>query len=101
MRILLFFDLPRDTNEEKRVANKFAKDLVKDGFIMLQESVYCKLVLNSVSIDFVRKRLNQIKPKRGNIILLNVTEKQFNSMEYLLGEAPVSVESTDQRMVII
>ena len=40
MRILVFFDLPVTTGEERRAYTKFRKFLIKDGFLMLQESVY-------------------------------------------------------------
>ena len=39
MRVLLFFDLPRETHSELKSAAKFRKDLLDDGFLMLQESV--------------------------------------------------------------
>ena len=39
MRVLLFFDLPTLTAEERKSATAFRKALLKDGFLMLQESV--------------------------------------------------------------
>ncbi|WP_459592815.1 CRISPR-associated endonuclease Cas2 [Enterococcus cecorum] len=44
MRILVFFDLPVLSLEQRRDYRSFRKFLIKDGFIMLQESVYCKMV---------------------------------------------------------
>ena len=60
MRIIVFFDLPTETNEDKRAYRHFRKALIKDGFIMMQESVYTKLmttpsVENSVK-NLIRKR---------------------------------------------
>lgn len=46
MRILLFFDLPNITLEDKKEYRNFRKFLIKEGFFMMQESVYCKLLLN-------------------------------------------------------
>ena len=46
MRILVFFDLPVLTVENRRAYSRFRKHLLKSGFMMLQESVYCKLALN-------------------------------------------------------
>ena len=46
MRILVMFDLPTETSEERRDYRKFRKNLIKNGFIMMQESVYVKLVMN-------------------------------------------------------
>ena len=44
MRIMVFFDLPTITLEDRRNYTKFIKCLIKNGFIMLQESVYSKLI---------------------------------------------------------
>ena len=52
MRMIVFFDLPTLTNEDKRNYRKFRKVLIKNGFIMLQESVYCKM-MTSPSMDSV------------------------------------------------
>ena len=101
MRMLLFFDLPRDTSKEVRDAAKFVKELKSDGFIMLQESVYCKLLLNMSSFDSVRNRIDKIKPSKGNIILLTVTEKQFNSMEIVLGDITHKEFDSIDRVVIL
>lgn len=46
MRVIVFFDLPTDTAKDRRNYNKFRRNLINDGFIMLQESVYSKLALN-------------------------------------------------------
>ena len=46
MRVIVFFDLPTQTLEDKREYRKFRKFLIKKGFLMMQESVYCRLVLN-------------------------------------------------------
>ena len=36
MRILLFFDLPTETNKDKREYRKFVKFLISEGFIRIQ-----------------------------------------------------------------
>ena len=46
-----------------------------NGIIMLQESVYVKLVLNTTSVKLLEKQLREHKPVEGNICLLTVTEK--------------------------
>ena len=57
MRILVMFDLPMETSEERRNYRKFRKNLIKNGFIMMQESVYVKLVMNQGSADLVVKNI--------------------------------------------
>ena len=39
MSMIVFFDLPTLTNEDKHNYRKFRKVLIKNGFIMLQEFV--------------------------------------------------------------
>ena len=40
MRVIVFFDLPVLTSDDRRAYRKFRKSMLKKGFIMLQESVY-------------------------------------------------------------
>ena len=51
MRIMVMFDLPTLTSTDKREYARFHKYLVKSGFLMMQESVYCKLALNTTVAD--------------------------------------------------
>ena len=46
MRLMVFFDLPVETASQRREYRLFRKFLIKDGYLMLQESVYAKLVVN-------------------------------------------------------
>lgn len=98
---MLFFDLPRTTHKETSSATKFVKNLQKEGFLMLQESVYCKLILNMSAYPSIRKRVDKIKPAKGNIMLMLITEKQFNNIEFILGEnSHKQIDKTD-RVVIV
>ena len=40
MWVLVFFDLPTDTKKERKAAAEFRKQLISDGFIMFQFSIY-------------------------------------------------------------
>ena len=42
MRVIVFFDLPTLTLEDKKEYRNFRKFLLKRGFAMMQESVYSK-----------------------------------------------------------
>jgi len=101
MRMLLFFDLPREDSKQRAAAARFVKDLLKQGFIMLQESVYCKLLLNSSSLELKKKAIEKIKPKEGNIMLLTVTEKQFADMDIMLGEIENKQMFDTERVVFL
>jgi len=101
MRIILFFDLPTGDLEDKREYRKFRKFLIKKGFLMLQESVYCRLVLNQTVANAMVASIKKNKPKDGLVQLLVITEKQFSKMEYICGEKTSSVIDSDSRLVIL
>lgn len=101
MRTLLFFDLPTVIASERKSAAAFRKALVKDGFLMLQESVYCKLSLNATAADNVRERVKKYLPKEGSVIMLTITEKQFENMDLCLGKISGTIMDNDSKMVIL
>lgn len=101
MRILVFFDLPVLTDKQRRDYRKFRKFLVKGGFLMLQESVYCKLVQNSTAADTISENVRKNRPEEGLVQLLKVTEKQYAKMEYIVGELYTEVLDSDERLVIL
>ena len=101
MRVLVFFDLPIITNEDKREYRKFRKFLIKNGFIMLQESVYCKLALNQTVVNAIYENLKRNKPPKGIVQLLCITEKQFSKCEYLVGCEQTDVINNDERLIIL
>ena len=87
MRIMVLFDLPVLTERQRRDYREFRKYLIKSGFFMLQESVYCKLVQNSGVADVIQESIR--------------TEKQYSKMEYVVGENKSCVLDTDERLVIL
>lgn len=101
MRVLVFFDLPTESSEDKRNYRKFRKVLIKNGFFMLQESVYCRMVLNPTVEKSVIDTIRKAKPPAGLVQVLSVTEKQFSKMEILVGSVNNEVIDTDERLLIL
>ena len=101
MRVLVFFDLPVETAENRREYRRFRKLLIKNGFLMLQESVYCRMLLTPSAGGAVLDILKRNKPKEGIVQVMTVTEKQFAGMEYITGEHHSEVIESDERMVVI
>ena len=99
MRMILFFDLPTETSQERREYTRFRKYLQKSGFMMMQESVYCKIALNQTVVNSLYDSLQKNKPGKGLIQVLTVTEKQFSKMEFILGEYHGDIINTDERFV--
>ena len=101
MRLIVFFDLPTITTKDKREYRKFRKFLIKNGFLMTQESVYCKLVLNGGMADVIADKIRKNKPPSGLVQLLRVTEKQYAKMEYIVGSDKSEILNSDERLVIL
>ena len=99
MRSLLMFDLPVETSAERRAYARFVKFIKKQGFIMFQKSIYCKLSINESSIKLLEKTVKSNLPKKGMVSILTLTENQFNSISYLLGEFTTDVVNTDDRIL--
>lgn len=101
MRMLVLFDLPTLTMENRRNYYQFRKTLIKNGFIMMQESVYCKMMTSPSVEQSCRKLIHDHKPSEGIVQILSITEKQFNKMEYVVGEYCSDVIDSEERLVIL
>lgn len=101
MRIIVFFDLPTTSATDIKNYTRFRKFLIKEGFIMLQQSVYTKLAINSSTSNLVKIKLQKNKPENGLVQMLTVTEKQFASMENITGIYKKNTVDTVERVVIL
>ena len=101
MRLIVFFDLPVMTSDERHQYSKFRSYLIREGFIMVQKSVYSKIAMNATMSDRIRKDLVEHKPPRGNIQILSVSERQYQSIEIILGESQKEVVDTLDRFLIL
>lgn len=99
MRMIVFFDLPTETSAERRNYRHFRKFLMQNGFLMLQESVYCKLLLNGSAQTAMAESIRRNKPPKGIVQMLTITEKQFSKMEYVVGDWTSDVVSSDERLI--
>lgn len=101
MREMLFFDLPTNSKLQMKEYRHFIRDIKKIGFYMLQESVYIKLNINPKDAFSSISKVKKVIPKEGNICILTITEKQFSSMEFLLGENYSDVINSNERTIIL
>jgi CRISPR-associated protein Cas2 len=80
MWILLFFDLPTTTPEDRKAYTRFRKALLDDGFVMLQYSVYGRSCPSSENAEVHLKRVKAIVPGEGQVRIMMLTSKQFERM---------------------
>lgn len=101
MRILVFFDLPTESLADKRAYRKFRNVLIKNGFLMMQESVYCRMLLTPSAGKSVLEIIRKNRPPDGIVQMMTVTEKQFAGMEYITGEHYSEVIESDERLIVL
>ncbi|MBM6953950.1 CRISPR-associated endonuclease Cas2 [Enorma phocaeensis] len=102
MRLLVFFDLPVDTAAQKKSYRVFRKWLIGEGYLMLQQSVYAKLVVNEGAAAAAVIRLRKHRPPEGLVQVLKVTERQYATMDYIVGSRSAydEVDTMEEFMVL-
>ncbi|MGL4676364.1 MAG: CRISPR-associated endonuclease Cas2 [Brevinema sp.] len=84
MWLFVFFDLPVTTKIEKKFASNFRKELIRDGYIMIQFSVYARPCGDWIRLEKHKKRLEFKIPPQGSICILPITDRQFQKMEEMI-----------------
>lgn len=99
MRIIVMFDLPVKTKVDRQNYRLFRRYLLQSGFIMMQESIYCKLVLNKTVGNTVQNGVRIHKPPKGLVQMMSITEKQFGDIEYIVGDAHTEIINSTERYI--
>lgn len=96
------FDLPIELAEERKEYRIFRKGLIKEGFSMIQYSVYMRVCPNKEYAKSLENKIRKIVPNGGNVRLFYITEKQYKDMVLLVGEKTDTEKYLgSERMVII
>lgn len=85
MWVFVHYDLPTDTRKDRRNANLFRKNLQKDGFNMMQYSIYTRHCASRENAEVHVKRVKGFLPPKGEVIIFSLTDRQFGMMEFFRG----------------
>ena len=77
MWLFVFFDLPTNTKAERKAHTKFRKNLLCDGFNMMQYSVYVRHCASKESSEVHINRIKSFVPSKGQISIMQITDKQY------------------------
>ena len=92
------FDLPTDSEQARRAYTRFRKELLKDGFGMMQYSVYIRHCPSYQNRDIHVQRIKKSLPDDGEVRVLVVTDKQFEQMAVFLGKQRKPAESAPAQL---
>ncbi len=101
MWLIVFFDLPVKTKPQRRVATKFRKFLLDDGYIMLQYSVYARICRGQDAVEKHVGRLLKSLPKEGSVRSLQVTDRQYARMKTLVGTQPMEEKLGTHQFIML
>ena len=101
MRLLVFFDLPTGNKEERKNYAVFRKFLIKQGFSMLQFSVYERITRNHDDCEKYISVIEKNKPPVGDIRCLKVTEKQYEGIKLIIGSKERENDYSDEDFIEI
>jgi CRISPR-associated protein Cas2 len=98
MWVLVFFDLPTETDADRKVYTRFRKELLKDGFTMFQFSIYLRHCASAENAQVHIKRVKEKLPAKGQVGILSITDKQFGMMELFIGKKEVEPATPIQQL---
>src|SRR5690625_1246399 len=102
MRLIVMFDLPTQTSADRRNYRHFRKFLIKNGYSMMQFSLYSNIGLNRSDLNYQVKLFTDDAPPVGYVAVLVVTESQYANINLLVVEQKRSIqEQTTMRFVVL
>lgn len=100
MWLLAMFDLPVELKEDRRNYARFRKVLLKDGFMMLQFSVYARYTPSEEAAEAHRKVIRAAVPPLGQVRVIAVTDHQFGKMEAFYGRRRKKPEEPQEQILL-
>jgi CRISPR-associated protein Cas2 len=100
MWLIAMYDLPIETMDNRRDYTRFRKALLKDGFMMLQLSVYARFIPSEEAAEAHRRTIKSCIPPLGQVRLLAITDIQFAKMEVFFGKKPRSPEDIPEQILL-
>lgn len=99
--ILVMFDLPTKTKSDRKKYSKFRKNILKDGFSMIQYSIYIRICKNNYSANAHIQYVKSIIPIKGEVRILRLTDEVYNSMQIFVGfDLPVKSRTNEEKIGI-
>ena len=98
MWLFVFFDLPTNTKKERRTAAQFRKKLLKDGFSMMQYSVYVRHCASRESAQVHIKRVKVNLPAAGQVSIVQITDKQYGQILNYWGKSAQPMEKPPNQL---
>lgn len=99
--LFALFDLPVATKEARKQYAEFRKALLREGFSMLQFSVYARYCASDDAAEVFRGRIRAALPPEGQVRVVTVTDRQFQKMETYAGRKRNRAEPPPDQLLLL
>ena len=100
MWLFAMFDLPVDEPVLRKEYAQFRKSLLKEGFTMLQYSVYVHYVASEEAEQVYRGKVQASLPSHGQVRVISLTDRQFEKMEVFVGKKRERAEDPPHQLML-
>jgi len=98
MWVIALFDLPTETKLQRKAYARFRKDLLEDGFTMMQYSVYQRHCASTENAQVHIQRMRARLPAEGEVRFVVITDKQFGNILTYWGKKRQPKESSPAQL---
>jgi CRISPR-associated protein Cas2 len=100
MWILVMFDLPTDTKQQRKDATRFRNFLLDEGFERSQFSVYARFVNGKEAFQTRVNRIERNLPEMGDVQVLNFTDRQYRDIVHFSDQGRQKARENPQQLVM-
>ncbi|MGV6801025.1 MAG: CRISPR-associated endonuclease Cas2 [bacterium] len=101
MWLLVMFDLPTSTEEDRRAYTKFRHFLLDQSFHMAQYSVYVRHTTGRAQIEPIIRKIEAAMPPEGKVDILQFTDRQYSDIVSLRGARRKKTNQNPEQLVML
>jgi len=103
MWLMVMFDMPTDTKKARKKYRYLRNKLLKEGYMMMQFSIYIRAFHSYESALYGKKRVKDFIASnivKGSIRMLMFTDKQFGSMDIIIGVKEENEKNAPKQLLL-
>lgn len=103
MWLMIMFDMPTDTKKARKKYRYLRNKLLKEGYMMMQFSIYIRSFHSYESALHGKKRVKDFVASnivKGSIRMLMFTDKQFGSMDIIIGRVTKNEKNAPKQLLL-
>jgi CRISPR-associated protein Cas2 len=103
MWLMIMFDMPTDTKKARKKYRYLRNRLLKEGYLMMQFSIYIRSYHSYEAALNGRKKLKDFiasNTLKGRIRMIMFTDKQFGNMEVIIGTKSEDEKNAPKQLLL-